>query len=221
MENLLPFDVSYNEGGRFKMFILLITINLIIILLSITFGVYGLIIEEFMLSVSAFSVIAAAISGLVATMVLKSNKDKERPYLTIKPNYNRYGIIQISVENIGKEIATIQDVKADNNIKLIRGEDFFEQIKNTVISPGDSINFILLNLTNYSELSSEYTTKGTITYIDINNKQYNNEFVFSIENLGPSPYHDDEKTKAFYEIQNISKEMKDITKELGDIRKRL
>lgn len=201
------------------MFILLVTINILLIVLSITFGIYALIIKEYTLSISAFSVLSATISGLVATMVLKANKDKERPYILIRPNYKKYGFIQITVENVGTEVAVIDDVSYSKEIILFNKENFFEEIKGIALPPGDSVNFPLMNINQYNELSSNYTCQGVIIYRDINDKKYKDKFLFNIENQGASFVDNDPTIKTNYKLQQLPDELKKINKELKKLNK--
>lgn len=195
------------------MFILISLALLFITLISsLLLSFYSLRVNNIPLLISSLSVIGASISGLIATMVLKANKDKERPFIIIKPTYKRYGVIQISVENYGKEIAIITRSKVDKQIKLLRGESFFEQINGIATSPKEHVTFDLILMNQYKEFHKNYTTKGIIYYKDTKNKEYNNRILFNIEKLGPTPYTDDEERKMFYELQKIPKELEKIQK---------
>ncbi len=97
------------------MYILMI-LTILLISFSALLSIYSLYIYNISLLISSLSVVTASISGLIAIMVLKANKDNERPFIIIKPNYKLYGVMQISVENHGKEIAIIEKSEVDNQI---------------------------------------------------------------------------------------------------------
>lgn len=99
--------------------IILIILTSLTIVTALYFSMWKFLEQGYSLMTSSLSVIAAGISGLMAIIVLKDKKDSERPFITIKSNYDRYGVIQISVKNNGSELATIQGYKTNNHIILI------------------------------------------------------------------------------------------------------
>ncbi|WP_017797581.1 hypothetical protein [Oceanobacillus kimchii] len=200
------------------MFLVIIILTIILMLCSIALAVYGIQVEEFSLVVSSLSVLAASISGLIAAIVLKQNKDKDRPYIILKPNYNRYGFIQIEVTNHGTETAIIDYFETDVTFNLHKGQSFFEVIKEIVIPPGVSIKYPLLLIREYEEKNACYTSKGIIRYKNIAGKKYKNKFMFNIENQGPSFAHDNESTKTHYKIQMIPDEIRKLKEELKKTR---
>lgn len=194
---------------------ILIFMALLLILFSVLLSAYSLFIYNISLLISSLSVVTASISGLVAIMILKANKDNERPFVIIKPNYKRYGLIQISVENYGREIAIIERSEVDKQIKLLGGENFFEQIKGLVIPPNNSVTFNLIPMTEYEKSHKNYTTTGIIYYKNTEGKKFKSNILFNIEKLGPTPYSNDEEQKMFFELQKIPEELKGIKKQLS------
>ena len=179
------------------MYILMI-LTILLISFSALLSIYSLYIYNISLLISSLSVVTASISGLIAIMVLKANKDNERPFIIIKPNYKLYGVMQISVENHGKEIAIIEKSEVDNQIKLIDGEIFFDQIKGMVIPPNASVTFFLMHMNEYNKSHKNYTSKGVIYYKNIEGKKFQNNILFNIEKLGPTPYTSTEEQKMFF-----------------------
>lgn len=173
---------------------------------------------EITLVISSLSVIAATISGLVATILLKQHKDKERPYISIEPNYDRYGFIQIEVRNDGTETAIIKSVESSVELNLLHGQSLFIELQSVVIPSQHSIKYPLLPIAEYSDKSAEYNSHGTIHYTNIGNKKYKNPFIFNIEGQDGSFWHDEESIKTHFELQKIPKEIKKVGKKLERIK---
>ncbi|PFM88111.1 hypothetical protein COJ51_24610 [Bacillus thuringiensis] len=203
----------------FKRFItsfeLIIGFSLILMITAIGGAVYGIFINQINLTISSLSVVVASISSVVAARVLKSQKDKERPYVTFLINYDRYGIMQVSVKNVGNTLAILESVEADNNLILIQGESLFEVIKGMPIQPNEEVLYPLSTLTELSEEKrNQYTTNGKIKYKDMTGKTYDNKFYISLEQIGATLMHTNEQVMRDYKLQQIPDALKKIAKSL-------
>lgn len=215
---------KYTKGGDvlikgFKRFItsfeLIIGFSLILMITAIGGAVYGIFINQINLTISSLSVVVASISSVVAARVLKSQKDKERPYVTFLINYDRYGIMQVSVKNVGNTLAILESVEADNNLILIEGESLFEVIKGMPIQPNEEVLYPLSTLTELSEEKrNQYTTNGKIKYKDMTGKTYDNKFYISLEQIGATLMHTNEQVMRDYKLQQIPDALKKIAKSL-------
>ncbi|MGG5766617.1 hypothetical protein [Bacillus wiedmannii] len=208
----------------FKRFItsfeLIIGLSLILMITAIGGAVYGIFINQINLTISSLSVVVASISSVVAARVLKSQKDKERPYVTFVINYERYGIMQVGVKNVGNTLAILESVEADNNLILIQGESLFEVIKGMPIQPNEEVLYPLSTLTELSEEKrNQYTTNGKIKYKDMIGKTYENEFYISLEQIGPTLMHTNEQVMRDYELRQIPDALKNIAKSLDKMNK--
>lgn len=197
--------------------LILICITILLIISGVFLSVYSFSVKNIALLISSLSVITSAISGLIAIMVLKANKDKERPFLMLKPDLSRYNLIQISLKNYGEELAIIEKIEVDNEFKLINDKNFFEEIKGIVLAPKEHISFILIGQKEFREKNKNYTSKGTIHYKNLNGKKYKNDIFFSIENIGSTPTYNTEEKKAFYEMQKLPKKLNEIKRAIEKI----
>ncbi|QUG83990.1 hypothetical protein [Bacillus nitratireducens] len=201
-------------------FELIIGLSLILMITAIGGAVYGIYINQINLTISSLSVVVASISSIVAARVLKSQKDKERPYVTFVINYDLYSIMQIGVKNVGSTLAIIESVEADNDVKLIKGQSLFEVIRGLPVQPNEEVLYPLCTLIDLSEEKRcEYTTYGKIKYKDMTGKSYENKFFISLENIGPALMHTNEQLRRDYKLQEIPGALKNIAKSLDKMNK--
>ncbi|PDY29988.1 hypothetical protein CN273_22120 [Bacillus thuringiensis] len=204
---------------RLKNFItsfeLIIGFSLTLMIAACVGAGYGIYIKEIPLTISSLSVVVASISSVVAARVLKSQKDKERPYVTFVINYDRYSIMQIGVKNVGNTLAILESVQAENNLKLMEGQSLFELIKGLPVQPNEEVLYPLAGLVELSEEKlSQYTTSGTVKYKDMTGKTYENKFYISLEQIGATLMHTNEQLKRDYKLQEIPDALKKIAKSL-------
>ncbi|MEW9595163.1 hypothetical protein U9R71_17220 [Bacillus toyonensis] len=201
-------------------FELIIGLSLILMFTAIGGAVFGILINQINLTISSLSVVVASISSIVAARVLKSQKDKDRPYVTFVINYDRYSIMQIGVKNMGNTLAILESVEADNTVNLFKGQSLFEVIRGLPIQPNEEVLYPLFTLTDLSEEKRcEYTTSGKIKYKDMTGKIYENEFYISLENIGPALMHTNEQLRRDYRLQEIPGALKNIAKSLDKMNK--
>lgn len=219
---------KYNKGDiLMKRLIKFITSFELIIGFSVTLMIaacvgagYGIYIKEIPLTISSLSVVVASISSVVAARVLKSQKDKERPYVTFVINNDRYSVMQISVKNVGNTLAILESVQADNNLTLIKGESLFEIIRGLPVQPNEEVLYPLSGLAQLSEEKlSQYTTSGKIKYKDMTGKTYENKFYISLEQIGPTLMHTNEQLRRDYKLQEIPGALENIAKSLDKMNK--
>ncbi|MED2874008.1 hypothetical protein P4268_22725 [Bacillus thuringiensis] len=204
---------------RLKNFItsfeLIIGFSLTLMIAACVGAGYGIYIKEIPLTISSLSVVVASISSVVAARVLKSQKDKERPYVTFVINYDRYSIMQIGVKNVGNTLAILESAQAENNLKLMEGQSLFELIKGLPVQPNEEVLYPLAGLVELSEEKlSQYTTSGTVKYKDMTGKTYENKFYISLEQIGATLMHTNEQLKRDYKLQEIPDVLKKIAKSL-------
>ncbi|MBG0970409.1 hypothetical protein [Bacillus sp. SRB3LM] len=201
-------------------FELIIGLSLILMFTAIGGAVYGILINQINLTISSLSVVVASISSIVAARVLKSQKDKDRPYVTFVINYDRYGIMQVGVKNAGNTLAILESVDADNNLILMEGQSLFEIIKGLPVQPNEEVLYPLSGLVKLSkEKLSQYTTSGTVKYKDMTGKTYENKFYISLEQISSTLMHTNEQVMRDYKLRQIPDALKDIVKSLDKINK--
>ncbi|HDR5353023.1 TPA: hypothetical protein QCS32_004765 [Bacillus thuringiensis] len=201
-------------------FELIIGLSLILMFTAIGGAVYGILINQINLTISSLSVVVASISSIVAARVLKSQKDKDRPYVTFVINYDRYGIMQVGVKNAGNTLAILESVDADNNLILMEGQSLFEIIRGLPVQPNEEVLYPLSGLVQLSkEKLSQYTTSGTVKYKDMTGKTYENKFYISLEQVSSTLMHTNEQVMRDYKLRQIPDALKDIVKSLDEMNK--
>ncbi|WP_144640093.1 hypothetical protein [Bacillus cereus] len=201
-------------------FELIIGLSLILMFTAIGGAVYGILINQINLTISSLSVVVASISSIVAARVLKSQKDKDRPYVTFVINYDRYGIMQVGVKNAGNTLAILESVDADNHLILMEGQSLFEIIRGLPVQPNEEVLYPLSGLVQLSkEKLSQYTTSGTVKYKDMTGKIYENKFYISLEQISSTLMHTNEQVMRDYKLRQIPDALKDIVKSLDEMNK--
>ncbi|WP_459503064.1 hypothetical protein [Bacillus sp. C1] len=201
-------------------FELIIGFNFILMIVALGGAIFSVYVKEYTLAISSSSVVAASISGIIAARVIKSQKDKERPYLTLVLNYDRYDIVQIGVKNSGNTLAVIEKVEADNNIKLHHGQVMFDIIKGLPIQPNETVAYPLTILNDsFADRKSSYTTNGEIVYKDLTGKTYKNKFMINLEPTGATLAYPNEQLKRDYQLQKIPQALDKIAESLDKVYK--
>lgn len=164
--------------------------------------------------VGALAVLAASISAWTSLRIIEKDEELKRPRVTLELDFNRYGLIQLSLKNVGQKSAHNIEFKWEKEpMDEGQTEVFPEKEIIHCLLPQESV---LRNIGRGFELFKKKHTdfRGKVSYKDEKGKKYQDALIVDFTKYARMMDFTNESTKAYYELQKLPKLMEELIKVL-------
>ncbi len=167
--------------------------------------------------VAALSVLAATMSAWIANQIIERENEKRRPIIYLYLDFERHGLVQLVVANVGEQTAYNINFKweiepKDEGIDSILPEDEIF----TALIPKEKV---YRNLGRGFKLMPYHIPgiKGIVKYQDSSKKKYSETVSLDINKYSRQMDHTNERITAEYQIQKLPEKLDKINSSLNNL----
>jgi hypothetical protein len=175
--------------------------------------------------IASVSLLIALASMFVTTLAYNQQLDSKLPQIIIDTDFkSRYGLVVLSIKNLGEMTAFTVRVKWDKPILNYKGENIFGQSTDSfvttlpVLQMGQELKITIDEIGHfYSKYKdSELQYSGTVTYSlsKTTKSTIETDFTLDLSIFRKTLYHETESLKAFFELQKLPKVLDEIKEEI-------
>ena len=175
--------------------------------------------------IASVSLLIALASMFVTTLAYNQQLDSKLPQIIIDTDFkSRYGLVVLSIKNLGEMTAFNVRIKWDKPVLNYKGENIFGQSTDSllttfpVLQMGQELKITIdeigLFYSKYKDNELQYS--GTVTYSlsKTTNTTIETDFNLDLSIFRKTLYHETESLKAFFELQKLPKALDEIKEEL-------
>ncbi|WP_339164714.1 hypothetical protein [Siminovitchia sp. FSL W7-1587] len=208
-------EVQKNKNMSWiKTWTILYLISLLVLIAGLVVIVLGAYKKEVALVVSGIGLVGSFVGMYASATNTKMQQEKDRPYIILRANEDRYGVLQLELYNVGNNTAIIKEVNLEKDPDIISEGTLKSNSIGMVIHGKGSVLFpyIVFNNENYSEKYIDI--KGSIKYYDLSREIFSNQIRLNLKNIKQELANKKESIKRDYEIIKNIKYLKDISESL-------
>lgn len=175
--------------------------------------------------IASVSLLIALASMFVTTLAYNQQLDSKLPQIIIDTDFkSRYGLVVLSIKNLGEMTAFNVRIKWDRPVLNYKGENIFGQSTDSlvttlpVLQKGQELKITIDEIGHfYSKYKdNELQYSGTVTYSlsKTANTTVETDFNLDLSIFRKTLYHETESLKAFFELQKLPKALDEIKEEL-------
>ncbi|SEA53420.1 hypothetical protein SAMN05421743_105204 [Thalassobacillus cyri] len=197
---------------KIKSYVILFIISYLVLVAGLIVIIFGIYSSSTALSISGLSLIGSFVGMYASAFNTKKQHDKDRPYLILRTNEERYGMLQLEIYNAGNNGAIVREVLLNDELDIISGGTLKENLENCVIQAKGSVAFPYIVYGNKKFDSYYKNISGELKYKDFSNDNFTNRVNLNLLNLRNQLAHQTEAIKRDYEIiktcQHLRKNIK-------------
>jgi hypothetical protein len=175
--------------------------------------------------IAAISLFVAILSLAITTITLNQNYDAKLPQIIVDADFSsRYGLLILKISNYGEKTAFDIIITWNKSLENHKGEnistlgDTENQMKIAVLQKGQTIKIAIDEISaffkKYSDDQLNYDGHIKFKLGKSSIFKLSQDFFLNLIPFRKTLYHDDEKIKAFFELQKIPDKLEQIKSEI-------
>lgn len=185
--------------------------------IALTVGTMSLVVpaafgqESYATIAAALAVLTAVVSAFSTVRLVEQQEEARRPNVIVGIDLrSRYGLVQVTISNVGMTSAVDVKIHVESeNAEIPEWLEGFAQRHVAALVPNEVLK-VPLGVHTKVFAPPVKVFEGTITFTDAKGKKFREWFVLDLCKYQDTFLHQDEESKAAFELQKLPKILTDI-----------